>query len=169
VRPAVPADAPAIAAIHVETWRVAYASIFEPGFLHRISLEERRTMWAGHLAAVPPRHHTHVAEAGTHGVVGFCACGPTRDPDVPGLAEVYALYVEPSHWGGGTGTALMEAACLALVEDGYREAVLWVLEANGRARAFYERLGWVADGADKPHQEGTTALRYRSTLGGYHR
>jgi ribosomal protein S18 acetylase RimI-like enzyme len=155
-----------MAAIHVAAWQEAYAHIFEPEFLQRISVEERRTMWTGHLAAVPPRHHTHVAEDTQ--IVGFCGCGPSRDADVPGLAEVYAVYIDPSYWGRGAGTALMEAVRLALRQDGYTEAVLWVLEANSRARAFYEGLGWTADGANKPYQAGTTVLRYRSRLQGSH-
>jgi GNAT superfamily N-acetyltransferase len=173
VRPAGPADAGPIAAIHVEAWRVAYAGILDPEFLHRISVEERRASWATHLAAVPPYHHTHVAEARAYGsvpgpdggeVVGFCACGPTRDPDVTGRAEVYAVYIDPPRWGQGAGTALMEASRLALLGDGYTEAVLWVLEANRRARDFYERSGWVADGATKLYQAGAKAVRYRSRL-----
>jgi ribosomal protein S18 acetylase RimI-like enzyme len=163
VRPAGPADAEPIATIHVEAWRVAYAGILDPELLQWISVEERRDNWAGHLAAMPPHHHTHVAEAGGE-VVGFCACGPTRDPDVPSRAEIYAIYIDPSWWGRGAGTALMEASGVALLGEGYTEAVLWVLEANHRARAFYEAAGWVADGANKSYESGATAVRYRSRL-----
>jgi ribosomal protein S18 acetylase RimI-like enzyme len=172
VRPATPADAGPIATIHVEAWRVAYAGILDAELLRWISVEERRDNWAAHLATMPPHHHTHVAEAGECGgapggdpeIVGFCACGPTRDADVPGRAELYAIYIHPSWWGRGAGTALMEASRLALLDDGYTEAVLWVLEANRRARAFYERSGWVADGANKRYQSGARAVRYRSPL-----
>jgi RimJ/RimL family protein N-acetyltransferase len=46
--------------------------------------------------------------------------------------------------------------------------VLWVLEANERARSFYEKCGWIADGAEKrdAHRCGAQPqLRYRRTLG----
>ncbi|MEO9151433.1 MAG: GNAT family N-acetyltransferase, partial [Lapillicoccus sp.] len=33
-----------------------------------------------------------------------------------------------------------------------RPASLWVLEANGRARSFYRRHGFVADGAARVHE-----------------
>ncbi len=164
MRPAGPADATAIATIHVEAWRVAYAGILDAELLRWISVEERRKNWDEQLAAMPPRHHTHVAEINGD-VAGFCACGPTRDPDVVGWAEVYAVYIDPSWWGRGAGTALMEASRLALLGDGYTEAVLWVLEANCRARTFYERSGWVADGADKVYQSGAKGVRYRRRLG----
>jgi RimJ/RimL family protein N-acetyltransferase len=33
-----------------------------------------------------------------------------------------------------------------LAEEGYNSAMLWVLADNPRARRFYEREGWRADG-----------------------
>lgn len=40
----------------------------------------------------------------------------------------------------------MTAALARLASDGYTEATLWVFEENARARLFYERFGWTADG-----------------------
>ena len=37
--------------------------------------------------------------------------------------------------------------------------VLWVLEANVRGRAFYEALGWEADGTSQPLDMGGFAIR----------
>jgi hypothetical protein len=42
-------------------------------------------------------------------------------------------------------------------------AVLWVLEGNARARRFYERGGWAADGTTRDEPMGgemTHQLRY---------
>jgi hypothetical protein len=42
-------------------------------------------------------------------------------------------------------------------------AVLWVLEGNARARRFYERGGWFADGTSRDEAMGgepTHQLRY---------
>ena len=41
----------------------------------------------------------------------------------------------------------MKAAFAAL--DGYQEIMLWVLEDNKRAIAFYEKTGFVFDGEEK--------------------
>ena len=41
----------------------------------------------------------------------------------------------------------MQAAFAAL--DGYQEIILWVLEDNKRAIAFYEKMGFVFDGEGK--------------------
>jgi GNAT superfamily N-acetyltransferase len=63
------------------------------------------------------------------------------------VGEVYALYVTPDWWSTGTGRSLMSRAVAALSDAGYERAVLWVLEANARARRFYDRAGWILDGA----------------------
>lgn len=68
------------------------------------------------------------------------------DGDVVGVThvgkdELYALYVHPGYWGTGEGQALIEQAHGALAET-CEEARLTVLEANGRARRFFERNGW---------------------------
>ncbi len=49
----------------------------------------------------------------------------------------------PDHWGQGMGRALLNAGEARLAADGFERALLWVLEGNEAARAFYERQGWV--------------------------
>jgi len=44
------------------------------------------------------------------------------------------------------------------------EAILWVAEANGRARSFYEREGWKEDGETRESALGPRELRYRMTF-----
>ena len=55
----------------------------------------------------------------------------------------------PEAWGSGAGSALMAPGIEALRASGYRDAILWVLEDNPRARRFYEREGWALDGGAK--------------------
>jgi ribosomal protein S18 acetylase RimI-like enzyme len=70
-------------------------------------------------------------------------------------------------WGLGAGPALMTEAIERLRHSGFESAVLWVLDDNPRARAFYERRGWSLDGAIR---EGThlatrtREVRYRIAL-----
>ena len=69
-------------------------------------------------------------------------------------------------WSSGAGRALIEQ-CEAELGGVYPEATLWVLEENPRARAFYERAGWLPDGARKAEERwGVRApeLRYRKEL-----
>jgi GNAT superfamily N-acetyltransferase len=76
-------------------------------------------------------------------VLGFSTTGPCRDENGFGWGELYALYVDPDEWGRGTGGALLGAASQRLAASGWRDASLWVLSGNVRARRFYEWHGWV--------------------------
>ena len=69
--------------------------------------------------------------------------------------------------GTGVGAALMRQALADMRARGYRAALLWVLDANDRARRFYERFGWQPDGTVKEEQLwGAPAreVRYRIAL-----
>jgi len=93
--------------------------------------------------------------------------GPPDAASVPGAGELYAIYLDPSHWGRGYGRALMHAAERGLAEAGFEEAHLWVLDTNARARRFYEIAGWSADGGRKTEHRGDVELRevrYRRDL-----
>src|ERR1044071_9158411 len=48
------------------------------------------------------------------------------------------LYVLPSHWRTGVGTALHDNALVRLRERGRATAKLWTLEENWSARRYYE-------------------------------
>jgi ribosomal protein S18 acetylase RimI-like enzyme len=92
-------------------------------------------------------------------VVGFVSVGPADDKTLAAdVGELYAIYVHPSVWDVGAGRALMSRAVQALRELGYARAVLWVLGSNERARRFYERAGWTADGATKVEERPGVAL-----------
>ena len=73
------------------------------------------------------------------------------DPEERGFAATRdgwldGLYVRPEWWGTGVAGELHDRAVAALRAGGVETARLWVLEANGRARRFYERRGWYLDG-----------------------
>lgn len=151
VRAATPEDAPAIAHVHVSTWQRAYRGVLPTAHLDTLSIPLRTEFWATFLADVPHRSRLHVAEDPGEGVVGFAGTCPTRDADCDPEAtgEVAAIYVLDEHWGDGTGTALLSASLGGLRADGFSEATLWVLADNPRAHRFYEREGWVLDGAER--------------------
>jgi len=69
-------------------------------------------------------------------VVGFATTGPARDSDVPDAGELYAFYVDPARWGVGVGRVLIAEARARLWRSGFREAVLWVMVGNDRAKRF---------------------------------
>jgi ribosomal protein S18 acetylase RimI-like enzyme len=167
VRPAVAADAAAIAHVHVTSWRAAYTGLLPEQYLERLSVYERERTWRRRIDGVRPDETILVAErAGA--VVGFTSAGTTRDRDADprSVGEVYAVYLLPEAWGGGAGRRLLERAVAVLAESGFDDAVLWVLETNARARGFYEHLGWRADGSSKQERFGEPVIevRYRLSL-----
>ena len=168
VRRATERDARGIALVHVDTWRAAYAGLLPASFLARLSVDAREVGWRTALRDPAPGSSIRVALRGAR-CVGFVSVGPSREPDGAGLGEVYAIYVDPSEWGTGVGGALMEQAIDDLRGAGFDAATLWVFDDNPRARRFYERYGWRADGARQELDvEGTKVweVRYRLELAG---
>lgn len=160
VRPALPADLPAVADIWVRSWQVGYAGIVPQPALDAQDPARRLRQ----LSEPAPGTELSVAALGA-GVVGFVVTGPWRGDDAgAGLGEIWAIYVSPEHWGRGAGQALLDHGQRQLVTAGYRELRLWVLADNARARRFYEACGWAFDGAEQTYQTGGVVLpevRYR--------
>ena len=68
--------------------------------------------------------------------------------------------------GRASGRLLFDAAISHLSHFGYRQASLWVLGRNARARSWYERLGWTCTGERERATEtiGVEDVRYTRTL-----
>ena len=62
IREADPIDAGAIARVHVDTWRAAYAGILSAEFLAGLSYADREQMWQQALTADRPAMSMLVAE-----------------------------------------------------------------------------------------------------------
>jgi GNAT superfamily N-acetyltransferase len=56
------------------------------------------------------------------------------------------LFVLPSHWNQGIGSALHDFALARLRKRGSKHAKLWTLEEAQAARRFYEKRGWRLSG-----------------------
>ncbi len=136
VRPAVPGDAGGIARVHVTAWQEAYRGILDRDFLGGLDLATRAAWWETLLERDEGRAMVAEFEGS---VAGFSLIGAA---DEAGWGEVQAIYVDPQRWGRGHGHALLAASEGLLAEIGFTQAMLWVLEANERARAFYQRQGW---------------------------
>ncbi len=143
IRPAAPGDAHAIGRVHVETWRAAYRGLVSDAYLAGLSPEQRAGRWGEFLADPSGARFVIVADDDIDGLIGFAAAGPERSGDPKHQGELYALYVVPLHQRQGVGRGLLRAVAGRLVAAGMRSMLLWVLEANPRARAFYEALGGV--------------------------
>ena len=173
MRRATDGDAPKIASLHIRTWQTAYRGQLPDDFLDGMtaSFERRAAFWAQWIRERADATDRAILVSEEDGeIVGFATCGPSEDePRDPAVGEVYAIYVDPDHWDHGHGRGLFAAATAFLAGVGFREATLWVLGTNARARRFYEIAGWSADGATKTDQRGDVALhevRYRRSLVG---
>jgi ribosomal protein S18 acetylase RimI-like enzyme len=159
-------DAPQIARVHVRSWQVAYRGHMPDEFLDSLEPEKRANMWR--QLADNPEKLALVAED-SEDILGLCAAGASRDPDAnPNTAEIGAFYVEPDKWRKGIGRAMLSAALDELRKRQFEDVTLWVLEANQRARLFYESFGFIPDGAvqDNNRWQAFTVreLRYRLDL-----
>ncbi|WP_433831412.1 GNAT family N-acetyltransferase [Actinoplanes sp. CA-015351] len=164
IRPAVVADADALAEVHVLGWQAAYRGMMPQKYLDGLSVADRADGWRSWLATIQPPQAILVLDPG---VAGFITVG--ADDEEPGVGRVYAIYVRPGSWGQGRGQALMAAGVrqLASSGSGFSEATLWVLEANVRARRFYQAAGWFADGGrlvDESRGFPLEEIRYRRRL-----
>jgi GNAT superfamily N-acetyltransferase len=148
IRLAMPADARAVAGVHVRSWQSAYRSLLPAEYLDSLRPEDRAARYDfSHID--PQKPCTLVAEIDV-AICGFATTMPSRDADLPDHGELAALYVEPSLWNRGLGVALIQAARAQMVELGFRQASLWLLKGNERAGRFYRLDGWTPDGAYKP-------------------
>jgi GNAT superfamily N-acetyltransferase len=161
----------------VDSWRAAYRGIVADAALAALDAGRRGREWLRWITEPGGNRHL-VAERWEDGaVLGMASVGPYRaNPDEAsdplaeaGWGELWLLYLVPEAWGTGVAGELLAAAEAALVELGYREAALWVFEANPRARRFYEHHGWVDDGHRLDFEIGgqsITEARYRRHLAG---
>jgi GNAT superfamily N-acetyltransferase len=150
VRPATDADVPAAVATYLRSWRAAYEGLVPAPMLAALDPEETADRWRQTLTDPNGRRTLVAVRGGT--VVGTATFGPYRleqrpgSPVDPAVGEVYAIYVDPAGWGGGTGRALLAAAVGRLRAAGEAPVRLWVAERNERARRFYGRFGFRPDG-----------------------
>ena len=167
IREAVPADARAIAEIHVRSWQAAYRGQLTDSYLDGLSVEDRLEQHRRSLGEPPAEWRTWIAQEGD-AVAGFAVTGPSQDADATErTGEVYAIYLEPDRVGTGAGRELFEHAVDDLRERGFDAATLWVLETNERARRFDEIAGWTHDctvTSERVDCEMRPTVRYRIDL-----
>lgn len=153
----------AVGALHCRSRSAAYAGVLSAETLDRVSAQTLGEWWAERWKWERETHRLTVAETGG-AIVGFTYVGPSETPE---CAELYAIHVDPELIGTGLGRRLMTNALVELADVGGERAVLWVLEANERARLFYDRGGWRPDGGvrvEAVNGEPVPQLRYARPL-----
>jgi GNAT superfamily N-acetyltransferase len=72
------------------------------------------------------------------------------EDDLGADRQLVSMWVAPTHRGTDVATDLVDAVLGWVAEQGGRRVGLWVTRGNGRARRFYERMGFVATGEVQP-------------------
>ena len=145
-------DRLAVSGIYEASWKYAYRDILPGEYLESIPAGR----WVSGLD-FSDRIHLVMLDGGRY--IGAACCCASRFPEFDGWGEIVSLYLLPSYMGRGCGRPLLEAAVSALAAQGYRDAFLWVLEENRRARAFYERMGFQHSGVRRADVIGGKTVR----------
>jgi len=145
IRPAAPADAPAIGALSRQVFRQTFVEEFAIGYAPD-DLEAFLAESHGDASFIKKIVEGCVLVAeGDGGLWGYAAGGEADlpHPDLkPGDVELYRLYVHFDRHGGGVAAALMEAFLATVNPDGDRALWLGVWSGNIRAQKFYARYGF---------------------------
>jgi GNAT superfamily N-acetyltransferase len=158
VRAAEPADSRAIGALATRAWRAAYADLLASDVLDAMDPVEQAADWRAYLSELPPADRLWVIGPPDE-VWGFARTGPCTDPDAPaGAGEVHGLYLEPIRIGTGLGRTLF-AHAVADLETRHDVVCVWHFAANDSAGRFYERAGFLLDGASRPSSFGVVEVR----------
>lgn len=157
VRPATPADAPALGELVVASWLAAHrGQVPEQAWLDRqatwtpeVSADGWRRLLATQVAGEDDVHVLLVAEE-DGALLGQALVRADED----GTAWLLSLYVAPDRLRRGTGRALLLEAARAVFARGCTRLRLGVLSANTPARAFYRALGGLEVGTRTFDEEG---------------
>jgi len=140
IRSASVEDAKAIAFVQVEGWRSTYGGIVPDAYLAAMDVESGTESWKSPLESSEVA--AFVAEDAA-GVFGFICGGKLREGGEGYDAELYAIYLLQDRQRGGAGRRLACTLAEVLRQQGFKSMVVWVLEENRRAVAFYKSLGAV--------------------------
>ncbi len=158
IRRARPEEAREIAQVHLASQRLGYAGIMSDAYLASLTVTDRLPVWEERLAS-DSQGATWVL-VDDAGIGGFIHVAPANGVDVADVAdawELVSIHVAPDRRHQGAGSRLLAEAIAALPPA---RLILWVLEANAPARAFYERSDFAADGARRMSTVGDRALPY---------
>ena len=106
IRRATSADALAVADVHVRAWQVGYRGMLQQEHLDGLSASARAARYDFNLT-LPEGPVTLVAVDDGGAIEGLVTIGRCRDRGLSRDGEVWALYVDPRRWRGGTGKRLI--------------------------------------------------------------
>ena len=140
VRFATLADAPAVANLHLIASRAVHEGVVPEAHWQATPPAKRVSFWKEAIEYGEPQ--VMVATLGDE-VVGFVGFDRSRDPKSKNTTGVlWALYVDPDHFGQGVGLALWDAAREGLQDEDCTDVTVWVALASAKALAFFDAAGF---------------------------
>ncbi|WP_442932036.1 GNAT family N-acetyltransferase [Mycobacterium sp. 050134] len=140
IRRAEPADLGAVAEMHYAVWRRSWTGILTSPLLNLLGPPKRWVADVYPQTLNRPGWGMWIAEAGGR-AVGVTIFGP--DDDEPGSTQIDALYIADDRQRHGIGGLLLETV---LRRSPSTDVILWCAEQNAKARSFYEKNHFRADG-----------------------
>lgn len=153
-----PSDATGVANIQVECWRKAYAGIVPDKYLASLDVNAKAKTWENGLSVNPDVIRIVALEKNVP--MGFVAGLENRAlsfyPDI--ASEAWSIYVHPDQWKKGIGKTLLLAFIDEMKKLGHKTMIVWALEDNLPARAFYESMGGVLQNQKQTQTYGGKSL-----------
>ncbi|MES3028762.1 MAG: GNAT family N-acetyltransferase [Pseudomonadota bacterium] len=140
LRAATLADAPAIARLHLASWRRAYRDLAPREAFEAMDEALRVKRWTAMLASPLAQQAVVVAQEGGR-LAGVGMAASPSQPGFGGRGEIRSLYLDPAFQRAGLGRSLMSALAEQIAAWGYPGAALGVVVGNEPAIAFYNALG----------------------------
>lgn len=140
IRKAIPGDEQVLALIQTESWKTAFADLLSPEELVRCT----------NLQKAEQMYHSVLRREGCNMAIEFvadkphciAAWGKNRCDLGNTVGELICIHSLQNNWAKGYGSAMMEYVLAQLRQAHYDAVILWVFEANTRARKFYEKHGF---------------------------
>ena len=145
-------DCFAISNVYEESWKSAYKGIIPQTYLDSIP----KGHWVKFLS--DSTWNTLIMLDGDT-VIGTSSYGKSRFVDMDCYGEIISIYLLPEYLGKGYGKQLLQTAIHDLIQMGYKDIFLYVLEANAKTRHFYEQFGFKASSAYLDDNIGGKCLR----------
>lgn len=150
-----------LAHIQTESWKVAFADILSPEELDRCT----------NLQRAEQMYHNVLRREGCNMAIDFvedkphciAAWGKNRCDLGDAVGELICIHSLQDNWAKGYGSAMMQYVLAQLQQEHYESVILWVFEANSRARRFYEKHGFVLT-EQKKVANGIAELMYKKRL-----
>lgn len=161
IRKATPGDEKVLAYIQTESWKAAFADILSPEELVRCTnIERAEQMYHNDLGREDCNMAIEFVENQPHCIAAW---GQNRCGLGDAVCELVCIHSLQENWGKGYGSAMMQYVLAQLQQFHYESVILWVFEANTRARRFYEKHGFSLTD-QKKLVKGISELMYMKRL-----